>query len=418
MRVTEPSPCSTGGPPPTTLPTHRSCPFDPPEEYDRLREQDPVSRLAFPDGKTGWLLTRHQDVRALLADDRFSSDRRRASSPLRTFPLRPDDLQSRAGMLITMDPPEHTRYRRMLTRYFTVRRMRALAPRVEQIVAEHLDAMERSGPPVDLVRAFALPIPSLVICELLGVPYDDRAKFQQWTSTLLRLDTDEETALAARDALRDYMLGLVAVKRFHPDDALLSHLIATQDMQETPQDAELTDEELAGVGRLLLVAGHETTANMLALGTYTLLSNPGQLRAMLDQPESVERAVEELLRYLTIVQFGTIRVAREDVEIDGRHIRAGETVVASLAAANRDPEHFRHPEELDLGREPSQHVAFGHGIHQCLGQQLARVEMEVAFPALFRRFPGLRLAVTPEQVPMRDDMLIYGVHALPLTWDG
>lgn len=395
-----------------TVPTHRDCPFDPPQEYEGLRTRDPVARVAFPDGKTGWVLTRHEDVRALLADPRFSSDRLRASSPVRRIPLRPEDVEPRSGMLLSLDPPEHTHYRRMLTRYFTVRRMRALAPRVEQITSEHLDAMERSGPPVDLVQAFALPIPSLVICELLGVPYADRGMFQRWTSTLLNLKVPEETALAARDALRDYMLALVADKRAHPDDGLLSALIAG----EGP-DGELNDQELSGIGRLLLVAGHETTANMLALGTFALLSHPAQLRALRDHPEHIDRAIEELLRYLTIVQFGTVRVAREDVEIDGHHIRAGETVLASLPAANRDPERFEHPGELDLTRPPSQHVAFGHGIHQCLGQQLARVEMEVAFPALLRRFPTLRLAVPPEQVPMRHDMAIYGVHALPLTWD-
>ncbi|MDH6123999.1 cytochrome P450 [Kitasatospora sp. GP82] len=397
------------------LPTRRSCPFDPPPEYERLREQEPVSPLAFPDGKVGWLLTRHEDVRALLADERFSSDRLRASLPVRAFRGRPEDFGPRSGMLLTMDPPEHTRYRRMLTRYFTVRRMRALAPRIEQVVADHLDAMERGGPPVDLVSAFARPIPSLVICELLGVPYTDRDRFQGWTSTLLRIELEEDEALAARDALHGYMRDLVAAKRAHPDDALLSNLIARDDGEDP--EVDLTDEELSGIGRLLLVAGHETTANMLALGTYTLLSHPGQLRALREHPEGIERAVEELLRYLTIVQFGIVRVAREDVEIGGRSIRAGETVLASLAAANRDPEHFADPEELDLDREPSQHVAFGHGFHQCLGQQLARVEMEIAFPALLRRFPTLRLAVPPEQVPMRDDMFIYGVHALPLTWD-
>ncbi|WP_377267139.1 cytochrome P450 [Peterkaempfera sp. SMS 1(5)a] len=394
-----------------TLPTHRSCPWDPPEEYTRLREQEPVARLAFPDGQLGWLLTRHQDVRALLADDRFSSDRLRASSPVRRIPIRPEDVQARAGMLISLDPPEHTRYRRMLTRYFTVRRMRALAPRIEEIVADHLDAMERNGPPVDLVPAFSLPIPSLVICELLGVPYADRGRFQGWTSTLLSLDVSDEEALAARDALRQYMLDLVAAKRTDPDDALLSELIAA-DGQEP-----LNDEELAGIGRLLLVAGHETTANMLALGTYALLRHPDQLAGLREHPEGVTRAIEELLRYLTIVQFGTVRVAREDVEIAGRHIRAGETVVAALAAADRDPDHFTQPDALDLTREPSQHVAFGHGVHQCLGQQLARVEMEIAFPALLRRFPTLRLAVPPEEVLMRHDMFIYGVHALPLTWN-
>ncbi|AOP47444.1 cytochrome P450 [Streptomyces lydicus] len=396
---------------PAPLPTRRSCPFDPPADYRRLREQDPVSRLAFPDGKAGWLLTRHGDVRAFLADDRFSSDRARASLPVRGVAIRPVEPEERAGMLITMDPPEHTRYRRMLTRYFTVRRMRALAPRIEQIVSDHLDAMERDGPPADLVPAFALPIPSLVICELLGVPYADRAAFQGWTSTLLRLDVAEADARAARLALLDYMHALVVAKRARPDDALLSELITREDAEDA-----LTDEELAGIGRLLLVAGHETTANMLALGTYTLLSHPGARDALRAHPEGVPCAVEELLRYLTIVQFGIVRVAKEDVEIGGQQIRAGETVVASLAAANRDPGQFDRPDALDLAREPSQHVAFGHGVHQCLGQQLARVEMEVAFPALFRRFPTLRLAVPPAHIPLRDDMLIYGVHALPLTW--
>jgi cytochrome P450 len=396
---------------PVSLPLRRSSPCDPPAEYRHLREQEPVSRLAFPDGKVGWLLTRHQDVRALLADDRFSSDRRRVSSPVRRFPIRPDTPAVRAGSLIGMDPPEHTRYRRMLTGYFTVRRMRELAPKIEQIVSEHLDAMERGGPPADLVPAFARPIPSLVICELLGVPYEDKATFQRCTSTLLRLDASEDEIFAARDELWQYMLDLVAAKRQHPDGALLGSLIQTG-----AADSALTDERLAGIGQLLLVAGHETTANMLALGTYALLGHPDQLCALRQEADLVDSAVEELLRYLTIVQFGTVRVAREDVDFAGRRIRAGETVVASLAAADRDPVQFPEPDELDLARPASQHVAFGHGIHQCLGQQLARVEMKVGYSALFRRFPGLRLAVRPDEVPMRDDMFIYGVHRLPVTW--
>ncbi|MFJ9590624.1 cytochrome P450 [Streptomyces acidicola] len=395
--------------PAASLPTHRTCPLDPPVEYQRLRDEQPVAPLAFPDGKVGWLLTRHEDVRALLADDRFSSARENASSPVRRNLFRPED---RPGMLLNMDPPEHTHYRGMLTRYFTVRRMRALAPRIERIVADHLDVMEAAGPPADLVPAFARPVPSLVICELLGVPYADREEFQRWTATMLRLDVSEDEAWQAREALRTYMRDLVADKHEHPDDALLSTLIRAED-----PDAALTDEELAGIGRLLLIAGHETTANMLALGTYALLSHPDQLRSLREQPEGVGRAVEELLRYLTIVHFGTVRVAREDVELHGVRIHAGQTVVASLPAANRDPGQFTEPDRLDLTREPSQHVSFGHGIHQCLGQQLARVEMQIAFPALLRRFPTLRLAVPPEQVPMRDDMFVYGVHALPLSWD-
>lgn len=391
-----------------TLPTQRTCPFDPPPELDRLREEQPMARLAFPDGKVGWLMTRHQDVRALLADDRFSADRFVASSPIRRIVFRREDS---IGSFINMDPPEHTAYRQMLTRYFTVRRMRELAPRIEQIVTDHLDEMERTGPPVDLVRAFALPIPSLVICELLGVPPEDRPEFQRWSAVILRIDVSQEEVRAAQNGLRAYMRDLVRAKRENPDGALLSQLIKA----EGP--LQLTEEELTGIGRLLLVAGHETTANMLALGTYTLLSHADQLRALREHPESIDRAVEELLRYLTIVHFSTVRVAREDVEVAGQTVRAGETVFASLAAANRDPEQFTHPDELDLSREFSQHVAFGHGIHQCLGQQLARVEMRIAFPALFDRFPTLRLAVPPEQVPMRDNMFIYGVHELPVTWD-
>jgi cytochrome P450 len=396
---------------PVSLPMRRSSPFDPPAEYRLLREEEPVSRLAFPDGKVGWLLTRHQDVRALLADDRFSSDRRRVSSPVRRFPIRPDTPAVRAGSLIGMDPPEHTRYRRMLTRYFTVRRMRELAPRIQQVVSEHLDAMEHGGSPADLVPAFARPIPSLVICELLGVPYQDRATFQRCTSTLLSLDASEDEISAARDELWQYMLDLVAAKRQHPDAALLGSLIQTGS-----QDPDRTDERLAGIGQLLLVAGHETTANMLGLGTYALLGHPDQLSDLRQDNDLVDSAVEELLRYLTIVQFGTVRVAREDLDFAGRRIAAGETVVASLAAADRDPVQFPEPDDLALTRPAAQHVAFGHGIHQCLGQQLARVEMKVAYSALFRRFPGLRLAVRPDEVPMRDDMFIYGVHSLPVAW--
>ncbi len=404
MSVTSPTPS------PVPLPSRRGCPFDPPEEYGELRRSQPISRLAFPDGKVGWLLTRYEDVRTLLADVRFSSDRRRASSPVRAFPIRDGDPRV-PGSLIGMDPPEHTRYRRLVTRWFTVRRMRELAPRIERIVADSLDAMERTGPPVDLVEAFARPIPSLVICELLGVPYAERADFQRWTATLFRLDEPKESVYAARDALWEYMRRLVAIKRQLPDDALLSQLINSED-----PSAGLTDRELTGLGQLLLIAGHETTANMLALGTFALLCRPEQARVLRAHPDLVDNAVEELLRYLTIVQFGVVRVAREDVEFAGVRIRRGETVVASIAAANRDPERFPDPDVLDITRGAAHHIAFGHGVHQCLGQQLARMEMRIGYPALFRRFRTLRLAVPADQVPLRDDMFIYGVHRLPVAW--
>jgi cytochrome P450 len=400
------------------LPMSRGeCPFDPPAKYMRLRDEDPVSRLAFPDGGYGWLLSRYEEVRSLLADPRSSSHLGFGSNPVREVPPEAEELMEiRPGQFIAMDPPEHTRYRRLLTGQFTVRRMNALTPRIEQIVADHLDTMADMADmrePVDLVQNFALPVPSLVICELLGVPYADRELFQRRTRALLSMTTDGPTLLQVRNELVQYMLDLVQAKRLQPGDDLLSGLIARED---DPEGA-LTDEELVSIGNLLLLAGHETTANMLALGTLALLEHPAQLAALRADPSLIDQAVEELLRYLTIVQFGLVRIATEDFEVGGQRIRAGEPVVASLAAANRDPEHFPDPDVLDLSRQYSPHLAFGHGVHQCLGQQLARVEMKVGFTALLQRFPSLRLAVPLDQVRMRDDTFIYGVHELPVTWD-
>jgi cytochrome P450 len=395
------------------LPMARECPFDPPAEYKRLRDEDPVSRLAFPDGSYGWLLSRYEDVRSVLADPRSSSHLALGANPIREVPPEVLDLlEVRPGQFIAMDPPEHTRYRRLLTGQFTVRRMNALTPRIEQIVADHLDAMGDMARPVDLVEAFALPVPSLVICEMLGVPYADREQFQRRSRALLTTTTDGPTLVQVRNEMDQYMLDLVQAKRLQPAEDLLSGLIARED-----DEGALSDEELVHIGNLLLVAGHETTANMLALGTLALLEHPEQLAALRADPSLIDQAVEELLRYLTIAQFGLMRDATEDFEIGGQCIRAGETIVASLAAANRDPQHFPEPDALDLSRQYSPHLAFGHGVHQCLGQQLARMEMKVGFAALLERFPSLRLAVPVEQVRMRDETFVYGVHELPVTWD-
>ncbi len=392
---------------PVTLPLARVRPLDPPEDLARWREEDPIRPLAYPDGHQGWLVTGHAAARAILADPRFSTRIDLLHMPI---PQRAAQFRStlrRPGFFLRMDPPDHTRYRRLLAGQFTVRRMKRLEPRIEEITRDHLDAMEDVGGPIDLVRAFALPIPSLVICELLGVPYADRKKFQRDSAVLLSLDSTVEEVEAAMNDLLDYLDELVRRKRAEPDDDLVSGLAT---------DTDLTDEELTGVTTLLLIAGHETTANMLALGTYALLRNPAQLAAVRDKPEVVEDAVEELLRYLTVIHIGPVRAALEDVEIDGRLIRAGESVTLSVSAANRDPERFPEPDQLDVTRHAGGHLTFGHGIHQCLGQQLARTEMRIAYPALLRRFPGLRLAVPPEEVPMRTNMAIYGVHRLPVTW--
>ncbi|MFI7424058.1 cytochrome P450 [Nonomuraea sp. NPDC049684] len=389
---------------PVTLPVTRSagCPFDPPAGLAELREQAPVTPLAFPDGHRGWLVTGHAEVRAVLADRRFSSRYEFLHHPTAAMGPLP---AAPPGDLTGLDAPEHTRYRRLLTGRFTVRRMNLLTERVRQITADHLDAMERLGPPADLVRVFAQPIPALMICELLGVPYADRDNFQHHAAALTGVDTDEQEQFAAYGELQRYIDGLVQAKRDQPADDLLGDLTAT----------DLTDGELAGVGTFLLAAGLDTTANMLALGTYALLSDPAQLDVLRAEPERAPRAVEELLRHLTIAHT-VVRAALEDVELAGRLIRAGESIVVSLSAANRDPRRYADPDRLDLRRDATGHLSFGHGIHQCLGQQLARVELRTALPALVTRFPGLRLAVAPEEVPVRAGTDVHGVLSLPVRW--
>ncbi|WP_232660707.1 cytochrome P450 [Pseudonocardia sp. TRM90224] len=393
---------------PVQLPDARraGCPFDPPPELADLRAERPLTRMLFPDGHIGWLATSHEMVRAVLADRRFS-----ARTDLMHHPFGgPDDERpppAPPGVLTDMDPPHHTRYRRALTGYFTVRRMRMLTEQVERFTAQQLDEMERTGPAVDLVEAFARPVPGLLICELLGVPYERRAEFQDHAAVLTGAAATVEEMGVAFLGMRAVMSDLVLIKRANPADDLISDLITTTDLDE---------EELVNVGIVLLGAGLDTTAHMIALGTFALLQHPEQLAALRAEPGLAEPAVEELLRYLTITPTGA-RMALEDVELGGQTVKAGDTVALSIQSANRDPLRYPDPDKLDLGRKTAGHVAFGHGIHQCLGQQLARVELQVAIPALVKRFPTLRLAVAPDDVPMRDGMPIYGVHRLPVTWD-
>jgi cytochrome P450 len=271
-----------------------------------------------------------------------------------------------------------------------------------------VDAMASSGAPVDLVAAFALPIPSLVICELLGVPYSDHAFFQEQTTLIVDLGSSAEQAAGAVRELAGYLHELVRRKRADPTDDLIGTLLTT---------TELSDAELTNIALLLLVAGHETTANMLALGTFALLAHPEQLAAFRADPALTDTAVEELLRYLSILHLGAPnRAAVEDVELGGQLVRAGETVVLGLPAVNRDPARFADPDVLRLDRAAHQHLAFGFGVHQCLGQQLARIELRIGLRALVERFPTLRLAVPADEVPLRDSAVVYGVWRLPVTW--
>jgi cytochrome P450 len=393
----------------TTMPTARQpgCPFDPPKELIQAREHGPISRYPFPDGHQGWLITGYDLARSILADSRFSSRKElMLHHPLidySGFEVPP----APPGEFLLMDEPQHGRYRKPLVGKFTVRRMRLLTERVEQITAEHLDAMEKAGPPADLVTAFATPIPAIMICELLGVPYEDRGSFQKQVESFMSGETSDEDLMAAYTATQTYLAELVVAKRENPTDDVLSDLT----------DSDLTDEELRGMSLILLAAGLDTTANMLALGTFALLQNPAQLAALRADPALTDGAVEELLRYLSVAKT-FMRTALEDVELGGQTIEAGTAVIVSYHTANRDPERFADPHMLDLGRQDGGHLAFGHGIHQCLGQQLARVEMRVALPALVNRFPTLRLAVPAEEVAVRPETAdIFGVKSLPVTWD-
>ncbi|WP_449061693.1 cytochrome P450 [Planomonospora algeriensis] len=393
----------------TALPTERrpGCPFDPPAELIQAREHGPISRYPFPDGHQGWLITGYDLVRSVLADSRFSSRR----ELMRHHPLIDyGDIEvppAPPGEFLLMDEPQHSRYRKPLVGKFTVRRMRLLTERVEQITAECLDAMAKAGPPVDLVTAFAKPIPAIVICELLGVPYEDRGSFQENIDTFMNGETGDEDLMAAYTAVQHYLAELVAAKRAHPTDDVLSDLT----------DSDLTDEELKGIALILLAAGLDTTTNMLALGAFALLRNPEQLTALRAEPALADQAVEELLRYLSVAKT-FMRTALEDVELGGETIAAGTTVILSINTANRDPERFTDPHVLDLRRREGGHLAFGHGVHQCLGQQLARVEMRVALPALVGRFPTLRLAVPADEVGLRPETAdVFGVKSLPVTWE-
>ncbi|MER6305965.1 cytochrome P450 [Streptomyces sp. NPDC001739] len=387
----------------TAQPTARQpgCPFDPPAELLDARRHGPISRYTHLGGKPGWLITGYDLVRSVLADSRFSS--RKELLNVGDFEVPP----APPGEFLLMDEPQHGRYRKPLVGKFTVRRMRLLTERIEQITAECLDAMEKAGPPADLVTSFAKPIPTIVICELLGVPYEDRGSFQEQIDTFMGGETSDEELIAAYTATQDYLAELVAAKRANPTDDVLSELT----------DSDLTDEELKGISLILLAAGFDTTANMLSLGTFALLQNPAQLAALRDDPALTDGAVEELLRYLSVAK-SFLRTALVDVELGGQTIEAGTTVVLSYHTANRDPERFADPHVLDLRRPYDGHLAFSHGIHQCLGQQLARVEMRVAFRALVDRFPTLRLAVPAEEVLLRPETAdIFGVKSLPVTWD-
>ena len=401
---------AAAGTPEYPMPRAARCPLDPAPGLRELQAEAPLTRVRLWDGSTPWLVTRYAEQRALLADPRISADGEHPGFPHQGVAQK--EARQHERTFIGMDDPEHARLRRMVTASFAIKRVEALRPAIQRIVDDLIDDLLTGPAPVDLVTAFALPVPSLVICELLGVPYADHDFFQANSSTVVRMTSTAEQVRAARRQLLDYLDGLLGARLADPGDDLLSELARRVD------GGEVSRRDAALMGMLLLIAGHEKTANMIALGTLALLQHPGQLAALqaTDDPQLIAGAVEELLRYLTIVHTGRRRVALADIEIDGHTIRAGEGVIMPSDIANRDAAAFAEPDRLDIHRDARGHVAFGFGVHQCLGQPLARVELQVVYGTLYRRIPTLRPAVDLDQIAFKHDGLVYGVYELPVTW--
>ncbi|MER6949869.1 cytochrome P450 [Nonomuraea sp. NPDC000554] len=374
--------------------------FDPVAELARIRTEQPVFPMEIPGGQTVYLVTRYQDVRGVLGDhERFSNDFGNV--------IGLGSNQEDPGGLGFRDPPEHTRLRKYLTPEFTMRRLKRLEPRIEAMVEEYLDRMEAQGSPADLVESFALPIPSLVVCELLGVPYEERADFMKISADRFDFTAGPEASLQAINDAMTYLTDLVGRERQNPGDGLLGQLL-----REHGDD--LDDRTLASMADGLLTGGHDTSTSMLALGTLWLMENPDQAAKVREVDGYADQVVEELLRYMTVVQVAFPRFAREDLELHGHQIKKGEMVLCSLTGANRDPELGQEMEQVKPGRETAgSHLAFGHGIHRCIGAPLAQMEMRIAFPALLRRFPNLHVA---GEVPFRKLAIVYGVEKLPVAW--
>ena len=392
----------------------RSYPFGPlngleiDPTYFWLQEHEPLSRVKLPYGDEGWLLTRYDDVRTASSDPRFSL----AQAVVRDVPrLSPQ----RAGAILTdLDPPEHTRLRRLVAKAFTVRRVEQLRAKAEQTAAGLLDELVQAGPPADLVQSFAVPLPGLMICELLGVPYADRDQFQEWVAAFMvvtALTVEERSSRLGK--LAAYLAGLAAQRRETPTEDLIGALVVISE-----EGDRLTDDEFIQLILLLLAAGYETTASEIVNFTYALLTHPDQLALLRERPELMPNAVEELLRWTPLLAMADFlpRYALDDVQLSGGTVPAGDPVLLARSAANRDPRVFPDPHRLDLTRQLQGHQAFGHGAHHCIGAPLARMDLQVALTALLDHFPRLRLAVPADQLQWKTGQAVRGPLALPIGW--
>ncbi|MER7987025.1 cytochrome P450 [Streptomyces noursei] len=387
---------------------------DPYAAYAALREAGPVHRITGTDGQPAWLVTRYDDVRSALADPRLSLDKRHATpGNYRGFSLPP----ALDANLLNMDPPDHTRIRRLVVKAFTPGRIEALRAPVRRIADDLLDAMAARGR-AELVTDYAGPLPITVICDLLGIPAERRRDFLAWSDALLTPDPSRPQAMKeAIGAMLEFYTGLIAAKRAEPGDDLLSDLIAVRDdTADDPAGDRLSEDELTSLAFLILFAGYENTVQLIGNAVLALLDHPERLAALRRNPAELAPAVEEFLRYDAPASLAIRRFPVEDLEIGGVRIPAGESVLLSIASANRDPKRFPHPDRLDPARELSGHLALGHGIHYCLGAPLARLEAEIAIGALISRFPELRLDVARDEVRHRRTIRARGLISLPVAW--
>lgn len=395
-----------------TFPMKR-CPFAPPPQYAALRKEAPISKVTLPGGDWAWLVTRYEDVRAVLGDNRFSTEPNTPGYPF-IAPARAALLKNEAPpTFIRMDPPEHGKYRRMLTKEFMVKHVEAMRPAIVELVDGLLDKMISSGPPADFFEDFALQVPTTVISKILGVPREDEPFFQDRSKAKLDLAADPKVPVQAAADMRDYLDRLIHNKEATRDsnDDLITRLLVEQVMP-----GHMSRDELRAMVELLIIGGHETTANTIALGTLSLLEHPEQKEALAADPTLANTAVEEILRFHTPVHYNGARAALADVTIGGQLIRKGDGVLAMVNSANRDAEVFDNPDGFDIRRQSLRHLAFSYGVHQCIGQPLARAELQSVFSVLFRRLPKLALSVPLAEIPFRYDAFVFGVDAMPVTW--
>jgi cytochrome P450 len=389
---------------------------DPYPTYAELRSTAPVHRTTLPDGRSVWLVTRYEDVLAIFKDKRFVKDWRKVMTPeqLAQIPPIPEVMKPLSQNMLDTDPPDHERLRALVSKAFTPKLIERMRPRVQAKADVLLDAVEDRGR-MDLIDDYAFPLPIIVIAELLGVSSEDRNKFREWSDAAVSGNATkeylEEVLIPHMQAFTDYLRALFKEKHKHPTEDLISALVRAEEAGE-----KLNEDELLGMVFLLLVAGHETTVNLIGNGVLALLQHPDQLQRLRAEPSLIKPAVEELLRYDGPVETSTERFAKEDVVIGGTVIPRGEMVLVVIAAADRDPERFRDPDAVDITRADNRHLAFGKGIHHCLGAPLARMEGQIAIGTLFRRMPELRLKEPPESLAWRPGMVLRGLQSLPVEF--